>query len=346
MQTNTILFLYREIMPYNLPVIMELVKQNFKIIVIHDTKKKLTPFLPSVIENVIFIDNYNYTHKKLLKFAESIAPSIVYVSDRTNSTYNYVTIILRKKYNIPVISGCDSQWRGGKQWVNIFTSFMRHKRYFSHILVAGLRQFEYAKRLGFSNDKVLWPMYSADTNLFHQNNIELKNFEKPCNFLFAGRFAKTKGIHYLIEAWTNLSNKNGATLTLVGNGPLKDKFAYGNDIILYDFLPQIELMKLANKSTCFILPSIFEPWALVIHEFAAAGLPMIVTNACGATPHFVLNNYNGFVINPGSTLELVEAMEKIINMEPERLFEFALRSRELSRSITPKMVAHAITSVL
>jgi len=41
-----------------------------------------------------------------------------------------------------------------------------------------------------------------------------------------------------------------------------------------------------ENSGCFILPSRYEPWALVIHEAACAGLPIICTNVCGTVDHF------------------------------------------------------------
>ncbi|MBN2611620.1 MAG: glycosyltransferase family 4 protein [Bacteroidales bacterium] len=341
-----ILYLYREIMPYNIAVLEEITKQGFGITVIHDTKKKLTPYVPPAIENVTFDSNEKYSKKQLAELALSLNPGMVYVSDRTNAKYNYVCILLRKRKNIPVISGCDSQWKGGRQWFNVFTSWFRHKRFFSHMLVAGMRQFEYAKKLGFGNEKILWPLYSANNEVFMNIAIKEERFKHPRKFLFAGRFAKVKGLDILLEAWNSIIDKRGATLTLVGNGPLKNKFNYPKDVIIHNFMNQKELGELAACSSCFILPSVFEPWALVIHEFAAAGMPLIVTGVCGATPHFVINNYNGLVINPNSVDELKSAIEKIIAMPDQQLFDFALRSRELSMSINPRMVAHAITSVL
>ena len=341
-----ILYLYREIMPYNIPVLEELVKIGYSITVFHDTIKKLTPYLPPEIDNVTFLRKEDYDRKGLARLAISINPSLVFVCDRTNPIYNYTAILLRKKFNIPVISGCDTQWRGGKQWFNVFTSWFRHKRFFSHIMVTGLRQFEYAKKLGFSNDHILWPYYSANIQYFIQNKIDLAQFQHPKNFLFVGRFAKVKGLEVLLEAWSKVSEKKGATLTLIGNGPMKDKLHYPKDVFIHDFMSQDDLIKIATKSSCFVLPSVHEPWALVIHEFAAAGLPIIVTSACGAAPHFVINNYNGFIVKPNSVDELSAAIDNIIRMPSDIMYEFALRSRELSYSISPKLVAYALISIL
>ncbi|MBC7508273.1 MAG: glycosyltransferase family 4 protein [Ferruginibacter sp.] len=226
------------------------------------------------------------------------------------------------------------------------TSFFRHKVYYSHVLVAGMRQFEYAKRLGFENNKVLWPLYSADNRLFNQIPLNKKRFDFPRDILFVGRFAEVKGIETLLKAWGLLLDKKAATLTLVGNGPLKDKLAFPADVRVLDFTTQEELAQLAYKSTCFVLPSVFEPWALVLHEFAAAGLPMIATSACGATTQFLINNYNGFVIEPNDVNGLASALQKILQMDAEILYTFSKRSRELSQAISPDLVANAILSVI
>ena len=342
---KNILYLYREIMPYNIPVLQEFVNAGYKVTVVHDGSKKLTPYQPPLIKNVQYFFKESFTQDSLNKLSIELKPSVVFISDRTNAIYNKTAILIRNRFDTPVISGCDSQWTGGKQWLNVLTSFFRHKRYYSHMLVAGMRQFEYAKKLGFKNSKIIWPLYSADTLKFNSIKLETNRFIGKKNILFVGRFAKVKGLNYLLEAWSGIQDKKGTTLTLIGNGPMKDKLSYPKDVNLREFCSQDELIEIAANASCLVLPSIFEPWALVIHEFAAAGLPLIVTSTCGASAHFVLNNYNGYIVEPGNIIELQKALVKIIESDENQLLEFGKRSRELSLSITPKMVAGAILSV-
>lgn len=42
-------------------------------------------------------------------------------------------------------------------------------------------------------------------------------------------------------------------------------------------MPQEELAEELEKAGAFILPSVTEPWALVIHEAACAGLPILAS---------------------------------------------------------------------
>lgn len=346
MNRRRLLYLYREINPYNIPVLKEIVRQGFEILVIHETEKKLIPYKIPDIEHITFFPLNSFNQRQLNSLAFNFKPNLAYVSDRTISLYNRTAVQLRKKIRIPVIMGCDTQWHGGKQWFNVLTAWARHKRYYSHIIVAGMRQYEYAKKLGFSNSEILWPLNAADTELFLRPSINIEKFEHPRNFLYVGRIAKVKGLEILLEAWSLIREKKCATLTIVGSGPLKDKLRGHGGVIFHDFMCQEKLKELAEKSSCFVLPSIYEPWALVIHEFAAVGLPIIVTNVCGAAPHFVINNYNGYLIKARSVEALKIAIEKIIDLPDETLNLFARRSRDLARSITPEMVAYAITSIL
>lgn len=343
---KNILYLYREIMPYNIPVLQELVNAGYNVTVVHDGIKKLTPYQPPSIKNVQYLKKERFTQESLNQLSIELKPSVIFICDITNAIYNKTAILMHKNFDTPIICGCDTQWKGGKQWLNIITSWFRHKRYYTHMLVAGMRQFEYAKKLGFKNSKIIWPLYSADTSKFNSIKLEINRFIGKKNILFVGRFAEVKGLNYLLEAWSAIQDKKDTTLTLIGNGPLKDKLSYSKDVILHEFCNQDELIEIAANSSCLVLPSIFEPWALVIHEFAAAGLPLIVTNTCGATSHFVLNNYNGYVVEPGNVIELQKALVKIIESDENQLFEFGKTSRELSLSITPKMVAAAILSVI
>jgi glycosyltransferase involved in cell wall biosynthesis len=333
-------------MPYNIPVLKVLVSSGYNVVVLHDTIVRQTPYQPPLIEGVLFYPKESFNQIQLNQLAEQIKPCVTFIADRTNANYNKTGMLLRRRYKTPVIVGCDSQWLGGRQWINVLTSFVRHKRYYSHILVAGLRQFEYAKKLGFKNNRVLWPLYSANTDIFLASQINRSKFTGPRNILYVGRFAEVKGIRTLLYAWDALENKKGATLTMIGNGPIKNEIICPPDVKILDFKSQEEIIQIASQCSCFVLPSIFEPWALVIHEFASLGLPIIATSVCGASPHFVINNYNGFIVEPNDVKSLTNALQKIMQLNEEVLFNFSMRSRELSQSISPKLVANSILSVI
>ena len=150
----------------------------------------------------------------------------------------------------------------------------------------------------------------------------------------------------MAEAWEKITDKKKWKLTLIGNGPDKEELLRQNDIEIIDFLQQERLCYQLQNAGCFVLPSLEEPWAVVLHEVASAGLPILASDICGAVPYFVLNNYNGITFRPGSAEQIKIALEKIINATESDLLAMAHNSRKLSFRITPEIVARTLLSVL
>lgn len=342
-----ILVLYAEVMPYTVAVIRELVKSDCFVYVVRWTNNNLTPYIPPSLLNVIYYDRSTFnTHKELLLLIEDIKPDLIWTSGWMDKMYCKAAGVFRKKSHIPVLAGSDTQWKGGKQWLNVIFSSFRHKCWFSHILITGLWQYEYARRLGFSQYQILQPNYSADTSLFFKVDIEKKKKLYPKNLLFVGRFSEVKGLLSLLSAWKSISDKKAWNLTLIGNGSLKEVLQEYSDITVKDFMSQEDLVMEMQNSGALILPSIFEPWALVLHEAAAAGLPILASRCCGAVPYFVLENYNGYLFVPDDIASIDLAINRLINSSDEQLITMSYRSRELSRRITPDIVANSLLSVL
>lgn len=346
---QNILILYSELQPYNIPVIKYLVASGYEVHIVKWDKKKLTPYQAPFITGVTYYNRSAYNAFQLYQLAEKICPSVIYVVGWMDKGYTRVTKQMKKKFATPVVAGCDTQWVGGRQWLNVLFSRFRHQKWYSHILVAGMRQYEYAHRLGFEPGKILSPMYSADVMLFEQVDIEIKTTAYPKQLLYVGRLAKEKNVLALLQAWRSISDHKGWNLRIVGDGPLKaellEQSISSENISFRPFVNQPELIKEMQASGCFILPSIFEPWALVIHEAASAGLPILCTNACGASDQFVISSYNGFIFSH-SVDEIKVGIERLFNLKVSELIQFSENSRALSKRISPEIVASAILSTI
>ena len=342
-----IVYLYTRLQPSVITIIKELVAmQNINVYVFYWDKNAHTPDEPPKIDNVKYFKRSNYNYRTLYQNITSLNPQILYVAGTMDKIYLLICMKLRKKFKIPIIAGSDSQWRGGKQWLNVMISPLLHKKCFSHIQVAGIWQYEYARRLGFSRNQILMHNLSADVSLFNKVDIESKFIKYPKRFIYVGRFIPIKGLKSLIEAWGEIEKKNGWKLTLIGNGTEKEELLRQTDIEIIDFLSQEQLCYHLQNAGCFILPSLWEPWAVVLHEAASAGLPILASDVCGAVPYFVINNYNGITFQPGKTKQIKIALEKIINTEEANLLEMSRNSRKLSQKIFPEIVAKTFLGVL
>lgn len=338
------IFLVINYMPHQLVSINTLIEeQNMEVHVI-GFKDNTAP--PKTTKNLTTYQLKDFTRSTLLKLIIGLKPEIMVVAGWAVADFVWASKQIKRKLNIPVVSYSDTQWQGTwRQKVNGVISKWHLQKAFSHIWVAGVYQYEYARKLGFSKNQIIHNSLSCDIELFKKCSIDHKYISYPKNFLFIGRFAKAKGLDLLLNAWEQMSDKKGWTLTLIGDGNLKSEFQNKNGVFIKDFMPQNELIKEIEKAGCFILPSVFEPWALVIHEAAAAGLPIIATDICGASPYFIISGFNGYQVVPSSK-SIKKAMEKIISMDSQRLLVFSKNSRYLAQSITPRLGAAQLMSVL
>ena len=327
-----ILYLYAELMGYQIPVLEEYVANyNANVHVVHWNHIKLTPYSPPSIKNVWYYKRTDFQSKQqLVKLALSVNPDIIYVSGWMDKGYLYIAKKF-KRTGIPVVSGSDTQWKGNlKQRLATLIFPLTIKRCFTHLWVAGPYQFEYARKLGFNKKEIIFNCLTTDIEIFNKAYFQskyLKNKNYPHRFLFVGRFDNIKGISLLIEAWKEIRNeRNDWELCFIGNGPLKSFLEQQEDVLVKDFMQPNDLINEVLQAGCFILPSIKEPWALVLHEFAAAGLPIICSDACGAAPLFVVPGYNGFIFDSFNTERLIEKMRQIIHLSDETLTKYSINS--------------------
>lgn len=344
---KTIVFFNLAVMPYHVAVFRALINKGYRCVVYWWGQAPKTLYRAPKIDGLIQINRFDYTNAiSLYQDASKWSPICVVSAGWIDNNYNKACAMF-KRNSIPTLAMSDTQWRGGKQWINRLMSPFRHKRYFDYIWVAGLLQYDYARKLGFDFQHILLNCFSADIETFLDVPLESKRKVYPKRFLFVGRFVEVKGIDTMLNAWNKIVDKKGWTLELVGDGPLKELFRHDYpDVVIKNFMSQKDLAVEAANAGCFILPSRFEQWSLVIQEFASAALPIVCTRQCGASRHFVLNGYNGYIIEADDVTAMVKVMTKIINTADSDLLKMSENSRHLAMSITPDLVAETLLSII
>ena len=112
-----------------------------------------------------------------------------------------------------------------------------------------------------------------------------------------------------------------------------------------EFMQPDNLIKEIIECGCFILPSNYEPWGVVVHEAATAGMPLILSDAVGARASFLVNGMNGYKFKSNSTEDLKKYMLKIINSDEKELIKKGELSFKLSQRITPETSAKNLLSI-
>ncbi|WP_276133828.1 glycosyltransferase [Polluticoccus soli] len=347
---KNIVYLYSEVLPYAITT-MRALRDNFNanIDCISWDKNKVTPFVPQDMERIRFHKRSEFNKQTLINFIESRRPDVLCISGRMDGAYLDVAVHFRAK-GVPVISGCDNQWYGSvKNWVAALFSRYIYHRYFDYFWVPGRRQFEFAKRIGYSNKNILGYALSADVDRF-RSAYEARKMQHagkfPRTIVYAGRFSQEKGIEVLVKAFTEFKSEttNDWKLVLVGAGPVKVEST--SDIQVLDYMTPDELVAKSSDFGVFCLPSIWDHWGVVIHEFTAAGMPMISSDGVGAADTFIIEGFNGYLFKSRDVNALKAAFVKMTSKTDEELWEMGDRSFEISETITPTKAAHSFMSVL
>lgn len=205
-------------------------------------------------------------------------------------------------------------WYGGKSVLNTLKGQML-KRCCKGFLVSGaLARDHFINNLGIDASKIRIG-YSVVDNAHFASAKNTTKTGKPI-LLCVARFSPEKNLENLIKAFLASELKDRFVLKLVGGGPLKtelEKLANANpNIIISPWLGYPELPALYASATWFILPSVFEPWGLVVNEAMAAGLPIILSNQCGCHPD-LLGPDNGFLFETQRG-EGPESLIKVLNL--------------------------------
>jgi glycosyltransferase involved in cell wall biosynthesis len=348
-----ILYLYTEVMGYNLPIFARLVEEyGASVDVMHWNKNKLTPFVPTEDSGVKFHDRSDFSTQDMIQFVTSLGPDLIYISGWQDKGYLPVAAYLKKK-GVPVVMGLDSQWTGSLRQ-KIGAQIIKHwykKRYFSYAWVPGPLQYEYASRVGFEKNEIICNLLSANSKVFQTAAAALhekKRITYPKRFLYVGRFAYTKGIDLLVRAYEIYQKKYHGDwgLTCVGNGPMQDEFLTNSKIVVKLFLTQAELADEAARAGAFVLPSREDPWGVVVHEFATAGLPLILSEHVGSSKQFLVDGLNGYVMFDDSAKDLALKMHLVASASSSKLIDMSNISHQLASSLTPQIAAASFMSVL
>lgn len=241
-----------------------------------------------------------------------------------------------RRRGVYVVSAMDNQWqRSPKQYLGILTSPIYLRPSIDNFLVPGDRQASFARMLGYED--VLHGYYAADAPSF-RNEVPIAR--RQYSFLFIGRLVPLKNISGLAKAYQIYRKRVDEpwNLKVAGTGPLSAKLGGIPGVQLLGFMQPARLPDVVNSARCLVLPSLLEPWGVVIQEAAAAGLPIIASSRCGAATAYVRSGVNGYVIPP-SPDEIANAMVRISEAGEEKLLAMSQASVQLASLWTPSRLA-------
>lgn len=235
-----------------------------------------------------------------------------------------------------VIAAMDNQWRGTiRQYLGILSTPWFLKPAIDTFLVAGDRQAQFARRLGY--EQVFHGCYAAEVEKFA---TRLPVSSRPRAFLYVGRLIPVKNLPRLVEAYRLYRERvaDPWALIVVGKGPLASVFTGVEGVEMLGFVQPSLLPEVMWRARCFVLPSVFEPWGVVIQEAAAAGLPIIASHECGAVTALIRDGVNGFIVTP-EVESITAAMLRVAETGDDELRSMSQASMALASLWTPRKLA-------
>lgn len=226
--------------------------------------------------------------------------------------------------------------------------------------VYGQKSRDYLIRLGLNKDAIFIKGNTTDNDFYYTRTNKLRaNKNDLCkkyglathNFLYIGRFSKEKNIFHLLRIYKKLKVKEDWGLILVGDGPQKEdivKYVKEHNIkniFMPGFQQKEDVPKFFAVSDIFTLPSISEPWGLVVNEAMAAGLPVLVSRRCGCHPDLVKEGINGFSFDPFDNNELFDLMSNTINAKYD-LPGMGKASLNIIKDYTPERAAKVVSKTI
>lgn len=348
-----VLFLYTETAPYFLASVERLVKDHgVEVHIIRWPVNKEAPFRTKAVDGITIHDREAFNDTSLRRFANNLKPDILLTSGWVDKGYLQVCRDARKR-RVPTVMCSDTAWRGGlKQWAAVGAARFWLHRTFSHAWVTGEAQALYAEYLGFSRDRIKRGFYTADLDRFAPLATKFKDGKAakfPHRFLCMARYIPSKGHQYMVEAFAELCDAGEAMdweLWCIGTGELHPMAHEHPRIKHLGFVQADEVWKYMEQSGVFILPSLYEPWGVVVHEHAAAGFPLMLSDAVGARHRFLKDGHNGQCFVAGNKESLKKAFREVIATPDAELVAMGLRSAELATDWGPKEWAGTLMELI
>ena len=166
---------------------------------------------------------------------------------------------------------------------------------------------------GVNSDKIVVNPFGTSVSLF--NTVPHQN-EHTC-FLFFGGLTARKGLPFLLSVWKDFVKKYpDNSLILAGYGELPKTYTLPVGVKNIGVVAPANRQQVFNMADVFVFPSFFEGLAQVQLEAAACGLAVIGSTQSGAAD-LVEEGKSGFVVTPGDSQALFNAMEHFIKYPAE-----------------------------
>jgi glycosyltransferase involved in cell wall biosynthesis len=200
-----------------------------------------------------------------------------------------------------------------------------------------------------------FPMpYAVDNQFFRDKSVQAEETIEVLRaelglaqgrpvILYCSKLQTRKRCIDLVNAYlllcSNLNLPEKPYLLIIGDGEERNQVeariqeSKDPDIKMLGFRNQSELPRYFSLCDVFVLPSVSEPFGLIVNEVMNAGRAVIVTNEVGCQRDLVQDQVNGMVVPPQNIPALANALQYVLE-KPERAKEMGKKGLERIRTFS------------
>lgn len=203
--------------------------------------------------------------------------------------------------------------------------------------------------LGADPARVFRAPHSTNIAPFHA--VARRRFATPSSrgvltVLHVGRLIPRKGVDRLLRGVAAASAHADLRLVLVGSGPeeeplrrLADELGIARQVEFKGFVDQPGLPAIYAAADIFALSTLDDPFAIVLLEAAAAGLPLVASPFAGASLDLVEEGRSGFLADPNDIAAWANALSAV-SRDADLRRRLGARAHELTLTRTPEHAAN------
>jgi glycosyltransferase involved in cell wall biosynthesis len=240
----------------------------------------------------------------------------------------WIAILAARWYGVPAIFTTDGHnlrtWSTRSRWKQGFKKFLVRRIYAlgAAIMAGSSGTIEYLKAIGVPPDRILLGRNVVDNQWWTERAAKVDRHAVRASWnipatatvaLFCAKLQPWKAPQDVLEAFTR-ANVPGSFLVYAGDGPLRGaleersrELGLGERVRMLGFVNQSQLPSVYRAADLFVLPSLYEPFGLVVNEAMLCGCPVAVSDRVGAKYDLVREGENGYLFPTGN----VEALAAI-----------------------------------
>lgn len=280
-----------------------------------------------------------FFYSGLLKAVRAYSPDVLIVPGFSLATSFawLLSLLNRKSYliwtgSVWLDGTVDSKWR-------LWQRKMLAKRA-AGAIAYGSRAKLYLQTLGMPEQSIHIAINTVDTSFFSTQTAVYKA-EIPCNdaeqhqLLYIGHVTQRKRLDQLFRVVEYLAKmRSDFCLKIVGSGPEEDalrRLAVELKIdrfVHFEGYRQLdELPGYLAQAACFLFPSGYDIWGLVLNEAMAAGVPCFASLQAGATYDLIQEGKTGFAVDFSDTEYVARKIHWLLD-HPDEAAEIGQQARQ------------------